>query len=283
MEERKWTWVVPSCTPEYLELFLDYLPDEPWPWVRRLVLILPDPFDDRWNGVGCRLLDMPGWEELTQTYADDTFFNHPPATGDTAPGMRAYAERWPGLAIKVLAPLYFAGPLLIQDDDTVVLRDPAPLLELQPWGSTSGLDKFKPAAADAVLVREWDIAFGGRVSARHPHAFNSLRVDAAVTAFNPDRALYRDRVTKWFGWATADAVRGKAVGRSRLMDQRFLSYWMIAESDGPLRGPGYRAMPTKKMQRSLPRHATFIHYCASGVKQQYVDWLRSCLASRAAS
>jgi hypothetical protein len=258
-----------------LALLLRWLPEEPWSWLDRILVIThrdrPDLVEE--------LIDIK--REYGRHWPIDIRTDRSEETAldiiDAPPALRTYFQHL--LGVKLMLPVTLKTPLLFTDDDVIVTRDPEDLIATNlPWFSHSGLDGYTETAKDLeafdTVRRSFDL-YG--INLRE---FNRRRTDAGVW-FLPtlDRTLYIRCLHRYFSDPHVVAVShdvGTApcghTQRFRKLDQRFLSGHVIMTGGISVIGPHYRALADKKIPKSVPG-ATFVHYCASGQKERYVEWL----------
>lgn len=264
------TWVVSSAYPINLELMMAWLPEKPWPWLRRAVVLVglshaqePELFAQ----LEAITKQRPAWPFEVH---DDLGLQE--AAKTISPDLARYSRM--SLGFKITAPLRYGWDddfMLFTDDDMVITDDPAQhgLPYYSMWSHT-GLDKAH--ASDPVIkhIQSFDPTFS-------LDEFNELRCDGGVwSVHHDDMAAYQDAVRIFF----SDALPNMSRSLYRLIDQRFLTWFFIqrarldrlaARDQHLLTGANgaYRICPTKYVPKRFRVHKTFMHYCASGVKQPW--------------
>lgn len=278
------TWVVACTDDRKLRLMLRHLPEEPYGWLDELLVITHrDRPDDL---IRCeKVIEhwRPDWpfrvrsdEEERQAIID----------ADLPKACRTFFEH--SLGIKLAIPLTVQSPLLFTDDDIVVTQDPGYLLEDGYMHfSRSGLDGYTDTPKDLEGIAALNETFGLDLSVEE---YNERRTDEAawyiprvgISDFVDRLGIYFE--TKHLQRITLD--EGTApyghTQRFRKCGMRFWSGWVNYQ--GPERAKimtsaDYRALAQKDIPKRVPR-ATFIHYCASGQKERYMEWLQRSLDGR---
>ncbi len=275
------TWVITCVNQPYLELLLSWLPERPWPWVRQvLVLTRRDDPDLRRDLKETVTYARPLWPVRVET--DDVYYFILDGI-DAPPALRTFFEH--SLGVKVMVPLLVQPPMLFTDDDVVVTRDPSYIFESGlVAASYSGLDGLTETAKDLATLESICSTFGLDVDLK---TYNAGRTDEAVWYLpSIDRDDYAARLRSYFTHPHVVSVSqdmGTAphghTQRFRKIGMRFMSGYVIRRGALQLRSPNYRALATKETPKSVP-DATFIHYCSSGQKMKYVEWLRGELGGR---
>lgn len=267
------TWAITCMDGRKLALLLRWLPEEPWRALQRIEVITHRHRQDlveelidvvnEWGG------DWP-IDVRTDRY-EETMLD---AIG-APPALETYFQDL--LGVKLMLPITVGAPLLFTDDDVIVTKNPGGLLESQfAWFSHSGLDGYTETAKDLAAFGAIKDSFEFECQLKH---FNDRRTDAGVW-FMPkiDRTRYVRWLVRYFSDPRIINVsqdEGTApcghTQRFRKLDQRFLSGLVVRTGSLAVGGPHYRALADKTMPKSIPG-ATFVHYCASGQKERYMEW-----------
>lgn len=269
------TWVVTCMDDRKLRLMLRWLPDEPWDWVDEMVIVThrnrPDDLlrcqkvAEHWRPewpIVCRTDEVEERElaNIEAPYPLEMFFQH-------------------SLGVKILSALTHDAPMLFTDDDMVVQRDPSYLFDGRPFASYSGFDGFTNTPKDNLALDCLNETFDLNLTIQE---FNAQRNDEAVWLMPTiDRDDYVDRLQRYFSHPFIEGVtydKGTApfghTQRFRKIGMRFFSVYMIYRQAFQLRGNNYRILAQKELPQRVPK-ATFVHYCATGLKPQYMEFLWS--------
>jgi hypothetical protein len=260
----KTTWVMGSVKPEYFALMLRFLPNEQFSGVSKVHVIVPPDKIDTYTEL-CAYRCAWKWDVVNE----EEFYDAVPKRIKQPLPLREYP-----LKLKVLSPLVHTGkPFIWTDDDIVVHQDFSHLLGDVPWGGAGGLDFLRdPELMDALRKIK------PRLSQTQ---FNKKRMDAGVWYLpKTDKHEYATALTAFFDHPRAHALHarvgrvGRWVNPYRLLDQRFLTAWILAHGGHHVRAPVYRMCSQVKLPK-LPglKDGVFTHYAASGGKPMYVKWL----------
>lgn len=270
------TWVVACTSTSRLELLLRWLPEQPWPWVKKILVVTPE-----WGRAFQRDIEFvtdvrPEWviEVRDEAEESDTLDR----IGAPEP-LVAYFDD--SLGVKLMLPLTVDTPFLYTDDDVVLTRDPSSIIQNYPWASHSGLDGYTDTPKDREALDTLCEAFLTEIPL---DVFNHARTDAGVWYLPKfDLNFYLNALLRYFD---SDHIRRVAADtgtapkdhtqRFRKLDQRFLSGYMITHGGISIRAPHYKALADRKIPVKIPGSA-FLHYCASGNKEGYMEWLRRAL------
>lgn len=279
MHNEEVTWVIPCMDDRKLRLILRYLPEEPFEWLKKIVVVVGDVRD---LDIKCELVARhyrPEWPIKVRTEERE----HRCLDSIDAPeALRVYFRDL--LGVKLLLPLTIEPPFLYTDDDVILRNNPAEFLGDDLWASQSGLDAYTTGRKDQEALGALCDAFNTYVTVDE---FNKARTDAGVWYFPDYYDDYDLRLWEYFGHSHVVDVskdpgvaNGNHTQRFRKLDQRFLSMWMRTHGGSVVRTPIYRAMADKKMPVRVPNNVCFIHYCASAHKERYMEWLTNALPNR---
>lgn len=271
MLEPKVTWVYTCMKPAFFDLTLRWLPEEPWPWLKEMKVITSYKRADLAIDLeAIRSIIRPDWPITIE----HDFFAEEYAR-IIHPEFFEYTQN--SLGVKLAIPTYIKPPFFFTDDDVIIASDPRLYIDgcNLPWGSKSGLDNIGESVRDLDDLGHFAHAFRARMPRE---MFNAGRTDAGVwylPAVNVDE--YSGVLKRFFAETHIPSLHGN---RRRILDQRFLSMWILTHDGFPRKSPVYRAYATRALPKKVMPDSVFIHYCASSQKPRYVEWLHEELKRR---
>lgn len=273
-------WFYLTTSPTFLSLTLDWLPREGMRGLGRMVVVaydLPRRLQDNLRRA-CEAC-APGWldwevRDVTEQARD---------IGKTIPGRFAThldnpKPRW-SLGIKQLVPLLVPAPVLYTDDDVLVVRDPAPMIEAGPFIMYNGLDHMSISPRDVRTCEQLAHCFG-LPTPWDPCDYNERSVDTGV--------WYADEAENWLPTLRAywrlPFLEEPDAGTNlfRINCLRWGTAWSTAHGWRLLKGLPDRRFYCRSPEKTPPRtdKCTFIHYCATSHKDEYVRRFRELLHAR---
>jgi hypothetical protein len=257
-----------------IELMFAWLPEEPWPWLKQMIIVTHRDHPRLLHDISQSVTECgKGWPVRVRT---DIQEREAIRTFDLPPPLETFFEH--SLGVKILQPLVTPPPLLFTDDDIIITRDPATLL-LNTWGfaSHSGLDGYTDTAKDHEGLQAINDTFELTLTLDE---YNAGRSDEAVWYIpRIDLGDYVRRLQRFYlhpHLVRISQDSGTApfnhTQRFRKSGMRYFSGFVINSRMTLLQGRDYRALPYKVVPKKVP-NATFVHYCASGNKPAYMEWL----------